>query len=244
MSDTFFQKPLGIVTLVGGALFGPYAFFGEKGGMNPPSQPAAGQYDSLSGQFVSSANDLLSGMQGAAGVPPTQDWNQPVPQVRPIVADLREVFRFDISPGWVPQNFPRVTTVLAETRLDGLRVPFVSGTQPTDIAGSLTYYFDAPQTVRRIQFHGNTGDPTTLAALMVQFYRLQPETSLGGHLYTTRWNNRITSVMQLTPAPVIYSHDLNARYQVFLEINQPSQEYGLTREAEQLLQAARINGAW
>jgi hypothetical protein len=144
----------------------------------------------------------------------------------------------------VPQNFPRVTTVLAETRLDGLRVPFVSGTQPTDIAGSLTYYFDAAQTVRRIQFHGKTGDPTMLAALMMQFYRLQPETSLGGHLYTTRWNNRITSVMQLTPAPVIYSHDLNARYQVFLEINQPSQEYGLTREAEQFLQAARINGAW
>ncbi len=83
-----------------------------------------------------------------------------------------------------------------------------------------------------------------LSGLMVQFYRLEPEASLGGHLYTTRWNNRITSVMQITPAPVIYAHDQNARFQVFLEINQPSVEYGLTQEAEQILQAARITGSW
>ncbi len=45
---------------------------------------------------------------------------------RPNVVDLREVLRFDVNPAWVMQNFQRVTTVLAETRLDGLRVPFVS----------------------------------------------------------------------------------------------------------------------
>ncbi len=148
----------------------------------------------------------------------------------PGVADLRDVIRFDVNPAWVTQSFPRVTTVLAETRMDGLRVPFISGTKPTDIAGSLSYYFDSAQTLRRIQFHGTTGDPSMLVALMTQFYRLQAESSVGGHLYTTRWNNRITSVMRLSPAPVIYSHELNNRYQVFLELNQPSNDYGLTLE--------------
>jgi hypothetical protein len=244
MSASFFQKPIGIATLVGGALFGPYAYFGENSERNSPSTSQLAQYDPIPGHFANYTNTQPLEQPALGGFQPMQPTSV-VPLVgRPNVVDLREVLRFDVNPAWVMQNFPRVTTVLAETRLDGLRVPFVSGTQATDIAGALTYYFDATQSVKRIQFHGKSGDPTMLSGLMVQFYRLEPEASLGGHLYTTRWNNRITSVLQLTPAPVIYAHDQNARFQVFLEINQPSTEYGLTREAEQVLQAARVNGSW
>jgi hypothetical protein len=160
------------------------------------------------------------------------------------VSDFREVLRFDVTPAWVPQHFNRVTTVLADTRLDGLRVPFVSGTQPTDIAGSLTYYFDSQQTLRRIQLVGSCGDPTILVNLMLQYYHLHAEPSLGGHLYTTRWNNRVTSVMQLSPAPVIYGHDAHSRYQIFLELNQPTVDYALTAEAEQILRNANLTQRW
>ncbi len=132
------------------------------------------------------------------------------------VQDLREVLRFDVTPLWLTQRFSRVTTVLSNVQLDGMRVPLVTGTQTTDLAGTLTYYFDSRQSVRRINLHGLTGDPSQLANLMVQFYGLKPEQSLGGHLYTYRWNNQVNSVLHLSPAPIVYSGADHSKFIVFL----------------------------
>lgn len=160
------------------------------------------------------------------------------------VPDLREVLRFDISPAWLPQRFSRVTTVTADVQMDGLRVPLITGTRPNDIAGSLTYFFDASQSLKRIQLHGMTGDPSHLAHLMVNFYQLKQEQSLGGQLFTSRWNNRITSMMQIAPAPVIYAGADHSKYIVFLELNQPSNQYGLSHEATDILKNAQSSLRW
>ncbi len=160
------------------------------------------------------------------------------------VADLRDVLRFDITPAWVPQRFSRVSTVLAERNMDGLRVALVTGTQPHDLAGTVSYYFDKQQQLRRINVHALTGDPSQLVGLMMQFYHLEPEPSLGGHLYTARWNNRVTSLMQISPAPVMYATAVNSRYVVFLELNQPAMPYGLSQEASDLLNTGRSTGKW
>ncbi len=161
-----------------------------------------------------------------------------------VVYDLREVLRFDIVPGWLPQRFARVSTVTSNVQMDGLRVPLITGTQPKDIAGSLTYYFDSSQTLKRINLHGLTGDPTPLANLMVQFYQLKPEQSLGGQLFTTRWNNRITSVMQISPAPIIYAGADHSKYVIFLELNQPTNQYGLSDEASEVLRNSQATQRW
>ena len=161
-----------------------------------------------------------------------------------VVNDLREVLRFDIVPGWLPQRFARVSTVTSNVQMDALRVPLITGTQAKDIAGTLTYYFDASQALKRINLQGLTGDPTQLANLMVQFYQLTPEPSLGGKLYTTRWNNRITSVMQIAPAPVIYAGADHSKYIIFLELNQPSNQYGLSIEASEVLRTAEATQRW
>lgn len=160
------------------------------------------------------------------------------------VHDLREVLRFDISPQWLPQRFSRVSTVLSNVQMDGLRVPLITGTRPTDLAGTLTYYFDANQSLRRINLHGLTGDPSQLATLMVQYYRLQPEQSLGGQLFTTRWNNRIANLLQIAPAPVIYAGADHSKYIVFLELNQASTNFGLSQEASDMLQNAQATRRW
>lgn len=161
-----------------------------------------------------------------------------------VVYDLREVLRFDIVPGWLPQRFARVSTVTSNVQMDGLRVPLITGTQPKDIAGTLTYYFDSSQTLKRINLHGLTGDPTQLANLMVQFYQLKPEQSLGGQLFTTRWNNRITSVMQISPAPIIYAGADHSKYIIFLELNQPTNQYGLSDEASEVLRNSQATQRW
>ena len=160
------------------------------------------------------------------------------------VHDLREVLRFDITPGWLPQRFARVTTVTSNVQMDGLRVPLITGTQPNDIAGTLTYFFDASQALKRIDLHGLTGDPKPLADLMVQYYQLKPEQSLGGQLFTARWNNRVTSVMQIAPAPIIYAGADHSKYIIFLELNQPSNQYGLSEEASEILKNSQATQRW
>jgi len=160
------------------------------------------------------------------------------------VTDLREVLRFDIVPGWLPQRFARVTTVTSNVQMDGIRVPLITGTQSRDIAGTLTYFFDASQSLKRINLHGLTGDPTQLANLMVQYYQLQPEQSLGGRLFTSRWNNRITSVMHVAPAPIIYAGADHSKYILFLELNQPSNQYGLSDEASEILRTSQALQRW
>ncbi len=160
------------------------------------------------------------------------------------VQDLREVLRFDVTPVWLTQRFSRVTTVLSNVQLDGMRVPLITGTQTTDLAGTLTYYFDSRQSVRRINVHGLTGDPSQLANLMVQFYGLKPEQSLGGHLYTSRWNNQVNCVLHLSPAPIVYSGADHSKFVVFLELNQADSNMGLSQEASEILNNLQSIRRW
>jgi hypothetical protein len=131
----------------------------------------------------------------------------------------------------LPLRFPQVTTFSSPSALDGYRVALVTGTSPSDLAGTLTYWFDARRAVQRIQFAGSTGDPSMVAGMMVHYYGLRPEASLGGQLFTSRWNNRITSLLHVRTAPVMNAGTPNTNYQVFLELNQPSNYYSLSDEA-------------
>jgi hypothetical protein len=83
------------------------------------------------------------------------------------VHDLTEVFRFDITPAWIMQRWPRVTTGLSKPQLEGYRVVLVTGTTPADLAGSLSYYFNSQQQVQEIDFRGSTGDVRNLAQMLV-----------------------------------------------------------------------------
>jgi hypothetical protein len=160
------------------------------------------------------------------------------------VKDLREVMRFDITPRWVLNRFSRVTTVLADLNLEGLRVPIVTGIRADDLAGTLTYYFDHSDRLQRVTIHGFTGDPQRFANLMVSFYGLRPEPSLEAGVYTKRWNGKPTHFMRLTHAPVVYSDAVHQKYTVFLELNQPDLAFGISDEARKILISDRQTGRW
>lgn len=283
MLFNFLQKPIGIVTLLGLAVGGPYVAFETDAGIQlrqslvsrlaqspnaersaPSRSESSDPYSLVSASVPNgsrSATPTIETRSGPAALVPggtDQLWDYTLGtptlyqiQQQPngavgggIVNDLREVLRFDIVPGWLPQRFARVSTVTSNVQMDGLRVPLITGTQPKDIAGTLTYYFDASQTLKRINLHGLTGDPSQLVHLMVQYYQLNPEPSLGGKLYTTRWNNRITSVMQIAPAPIIYAGADHSKYIIFLELNQPSNQYGLSQEASEILRTSEATQRW
>lgn len=160
------------------------------------------------------------------------------------IPDLREVMRFDISPDWVINRFSRVSTVLADLSLEGLRVPVVTGTNANDLAGTLTYYFDRQGRLQRLTVHGFTGKPDRLVETMTKHYGLTHEPSLEAGVYTKRWNSSAIHFLRLTHAPVVYSDAIHQKYTLFLELNHPDLAYGISNEARRIITADHSTGRW
>lgn len=216
------SRPVQLAALLGASFGGPYAYY-NLGATN--QKPAVTSQFDAQGRLISASSESL-------------------PVTNSTIRDIRQFARFDITPGWVTNNFPRVSTVLANVQMDGLRVPVVTGTGPTDFAGTVDYYFDRVQQVRRIVLEGYCGDPSNLASILLQSYGLQSEPSLGGHLYVARWNNRVTSLALFQPAPVVTANDAFRKFSIYIELNQPSAEYGLSEKSEQILQNSWQNLRW
>ena len=141
------------------------------------------------------------------------------------VSDFAEVLRFDVTPDWILGRWPRVSTGLSYMQLQGYRVPMVTGTKPTDLAGSLTYYFNAQQKVQRITFHGATGDPQLLIRLLTSRHafvrRLTNDPGLIVFEAPQEDGSR-TSLLKLTSVGVVKSSDPRRRLKVELALERRS----------------------
>jgi hypothetical protein len=249
MSEAFYKKPMTGLLLLAGAAGGPYMLLETEAG----KQATQGASQLLGTQGTAAEEGTyfdsqpanawyLTGREQVSNALNTQLTDVSLQQTA--IHSLTEVLRFDMTPAAIFQKFPRVTTVLAETQLDGLRVPLVTGTNPSDIAGTLTYYFDRYQRLQRVTIHGITGDPTRFLAELQQSYHLQQQPSLGGSLYLLTWNGRPTSLAYVSPAPVIYADSPYSRFNVLIEINQQGLEYGMSAEGQHLLQAGKEAQRW
>ncbi len=212
-------------------------------GQSPPLQSinrlaSTSGRETVVGQTEPSAN--ATGAAAAAGYQPAGASSL----VGQPVQDLRDVLRFDITPDWVTQRFSRVSTVLAELNLDGLRVPLVTGVSAGDLAGSISYYFDRQSRLQRVMLHGFTGDATSVVNTMTQYYGLQPEPSLEAGVYTRRWNGRPVHFLRISRAPIVYSDATHHKFIVFLELNQPDLGYGISEEAQRIISVDRSTGRW
>jgi len=139
--------------------------------------------------------------------------------------NLAEVLRFDVSSGWVLRRWPRVSTGLAELPLQGYRVPLVTGTAETDLAGSLTYYFNAQQQVQRIGFQGASGDPRELVRFLTDRYKFARRLTNDPGLFVYEVADpagRPKSVLRIQSAPVIKSSEPRRRFEVELMLERPS----------------------
>ncbi|MBM4003992.1 MAG: hypothetical protein FJ295_12025 [Planctomycetes bacterium] len=159
----------------------------------------------------------------------------------PSFQELHEVFRFDLHPKAIFARWPRVTTVLAEPALEGLRVPLVTGKDPDDLSGALTYYFDQKKVVQRITFQGYTGDEHRLVELATELFGMKTIPTLGAGLYMVSWNGKPRSVLRLTFAPVVRANDPHHRIEVMLEINRPRAYYSLSKEFQEVLDHDKAN---
>lgn len=142
----------------------------------------------------------------------------------PTVA-MEEVFRFDHTTGWVLAHWPRVSAGLAELDMQGYRVPLVTGGQPDDLAGSLTYYFNKRQRVQRITFFGSTGDARRLVSLLALRHGFVREIGADPSLflYRVRQYRKVISELRIKPSSVVRSDSPHARFDVALLIERPDE---------------------
>jgi hypothetical protein len=159
------------------------------------------------------------------------------PQFLTPTVSLPEILRFDITPSWVVARWPRVATVVGELEWSGMRVPLITGETPQDIVGSLTYYFDGGQQLKRILLEGYCGDERAVVALAMQSFNLQPEASLHGGLYAARWSRQPLSVLAVQYAPLVNADSPHRRH-VILELNRPEGQWRLSLQMQALLEAA------
>jgi hypothetical protein len=140
------------------------------------------------------------------------------------VRTLAEVFNFNVTPDWIMRRWPRVTTGLSHLQLQGYRVPLVTGTAESDLAGSLTYYFSPQQRAERITFCGTTGDSRKLVALLTSQHRLTRRLTNDPGLMvyeSVHPNGKPCGACRIRSAPIVKASDAYRRFDVDLVLERP-----------------------
>lgn len=136
---------------------------------------------------------------------------------------LEQSLQWNVKPAWVMSTWPRVTTALPELDLQGYRVSFISGVGETDVAGSLSYYFDSSLSLRKIVFQGSTGDARRLVQFLMSQHRFERRLSddPSVYLYQVPEDGRALSELRIRTVPIVKSTNPLSRFEVSLEMRRP-----------------------
>jgi hypothetical protein len=210
-----FRRPLLLMSVLAAAVGVPYVALDEQLRAQAQAQLAwfTGETKAQSSDPLAKVDELLKSATPAAASP------APTPVVAsPATVPIEEALRFDVAPEWVTGRWPHVTSVIGDSEHLGLRVVLVSGTTPTDVAGSLTYYFNQQHQLQRITLYGVTGDPSRLVNYTVGKFSLRPTQTKELGLYYGGDLNEPTSLLKLTAVPEIRPEAPLARVQVTLDL--------------------------
>lgn len=144
---------------------------------------------------------------------------------------LSALLRWDITREWVYRNWDRKSTGLAELGLFGVRAPIVTGTRMTDIAGTISYYFDNNGLLQKIRLHGTTADTTELVQIAASGYGMQRRTSAmpGNQLLQAAEKNQVRSELKTETQSVLWSTSPHTSFMIDLEVNRPGSPYWVTK---------------
>jgi len=216
---------------VAGAVAGPIAYYQFFDRGKTPSQSTAesqaGAHHTVSyegnvaGAGGTAGNGLVTNITGSAA-----EGTSAVPRSSVRILDASSVFDFSITPEWIVAHWPTASIGLAQLQLEGYRVPLVTGTAQHDLAGSLTYYFDAEQKLHQITFVGTTGDPRPLIGLLTSRFQLTRRlvNDPGLVVYeAVHYNNRPASNLQIRLASLALPNELYRHYDVKLSVERPAE---------------------
>jgi hypothetical protein len=239
-----------LIPVLAAAIGGPYFYFDGSEQVSDwlKKKPESRQGEFDLQQFTSLAGNWQDGSQlgldGApvTGLPPgAERVDTKSIEFTPMIGNLAEVFRFDVTPAWIKSYWPRVTVAHGAEDLICYRVPLVTGPNPFDLTGSLTYSFDANMRVQRIAFHGFTEDPTRIVYHAKQVHGLGLDKIIGNGWYSKRFGQDVKSVLGLQHGVHASGFDSSPQTQVTMEINHPYGSYRLSRETQQAVDATRLS---
>ncbi|TWU13786.1 hypothetical protein CA54_26210 [Symmachiella macrocystis] len=172
--------------------------------------------DGFTGMFVEDENlidpEIVSETLAEAG-------NEVVAVAGPQVQDFSEIFRFDLTPNHVMNKWQQVSASLRHLDLQGYRVPLVTGIDDTDLAGSLTYYFDTRQRLRRITFVGTTGNPLRLTHFMTQQYGFRRVVNQDPRRESYAGGPKLGGYYSITPMELIDRDESHSNFSIDLRID-------------------------
>ena len=184
-------------------------------------------------QAPQDSTTLISETQAEAAI---QLAMQPAaPPVFQPVGDYRELLRFDVYPNWVKSRWGRVSTAPYEPGLTGMRVAVVTGVSPTDLSGSLTYYFDDTHRVQKIQFVGTTDDTSRLVSQFTHQFGFKTYKSLNAGFYVAGSFNNPKGVLKLGH-PVSIQTRRSGQVMVYFEILAPNSKFRLSDKSQFAIQ--------
>jgi hypothetical protein len=157
------------------------------------------------------------------GGPGSNVYSSPHPLEGPRNMPLAHALRWDITKEWVYQQWARKSTGLADPTLYGVRVPLVTGARMTDLAGSLSYYFDAQGVLQKIHFHGRTADTTEVARIAAERFGMQRRLAVspGDQLFQSVEGDRVRSELRTRPEGTLWSTSPHESFLVDLDANRP-----------------------
>ncbi len=148
---------------------------------------------------------------------------------------LAEVFRFDISPQWVKSRWERVSVTSTDYGLKAMRVALVTGTDPSDLHGALTYYFDKQKQLQRITLRGWSGDATRLVNMVTHKYGFKAQNTHMSGLYIAKPFLNVKGALLMQDAAVIDAKNPTQQVAISMEINNPGGAYILSPEFATML---------
>jgi hypothetical protein len=198
-----FSRPMLFVGVLVACVAVPYVLLDQQ-----LAQSVRGQWNRVAGNTQLKQEDSLT-------APATV---QAVAAPKAPAISIEQVFRFDITPQWVAGHWPKASTVVGDPKQLGMRVALVTGTQPGDVAGSLTYFFDEHHQLQRITFAGLTGDPRRLLATVVTPNGLKSQPTTDAAHYISGDAQKPTSEVTVRHLPVVGTNE-SAQVEVSVDLN-------------------------
>lgn len=155
----------------------------------------------------------------------------------PGAIDFREAFRFDANPQWLQKNWPHVSSSPSLDGYAGYRVPLVTGPNPQDITGALTYYFNNKGLCERITFYGYAADPSRIIHLATETFGLSASRDLGSGTYTGMYSRRVRSFLAIDAATNVVSQSAQKKAQITFEVNNPKGKFMLSPEVSRIVES-------
>lgn len=199
--------------MIFGATAASYAYVHEDGTPNPQ-----GNQKSFFSDWFTTDDQMDKPRAGDVETIASAPRESMVAVEGPEITNFVEIFRFDMTPQGVRKRWSRVTTGLADTRYQGYRVPLVTGTEESDLAGSLSYYFDSRPRLRKITFTGTTGDPGRLVDLVTKQFGFSRSQNRNPRVATFTGRFRFRGQLRIAAAEVLDRHESGNNFKVDLVV--------------------------